>query len=140
MRIAVTYENGEVFQEYGKTTHFKLYDAKSGAIRSSMCIEALGCGDEALTAFLGELRVSTLICGNIDGRARAAVEAAGIVLYGGVHGSADAAVEALLAGTLHFDPEIHLHCRGDGGCSGCTHDCDTRSCPEHHCSSGQFIS
>ena len=121
MKIAVTYENGEVFPHFGQTTHFKIYDVKDGAVTTSMIIEALDCGHEALAILLAQMHVGALICGGIGGAARAAVEAAGVVLYGGVTGSADAAVEALIAGTLHYDPDIHCHSHEEE--QTCTHDC-----------------
>ena len=34
MKIAVTYENGNVFQHFGHTRQFKLYEVENGAIRS----------------------------------------------------------------------------------------------------------
>ena len=32
MKIAVTYENGQVFQHFGHTAQFKLYDVEQGAV------------------------------------------------------------------------------------------------------------
>ena len=43
--------------------------------------------------------VDVLICGGIGGGAQVALAEAGIKLYGGVSGEADAAVNALLAGS-----------------------------------------
>ena len=51
--------------------------------------------------------VDTLICGGIGGGAQAALAEAGIKLYGGVSGEADAAVSALLSGNLGYDPNVH---------------------------------
>lgn len=132
MKIAVAYKNGEVFPHFGQTEQFKLYDVRGGAVQSTMVIESLGCGHEALAGFLGSLRVSALICGGIGGSARAAVEDAGIVLYGGVTGSADEAVNALLAGTLHYDPEIHRHSHEEGEGHACPHSCG-HDCDAEHC-------
>ena len=136
MKVAVAYENGAVSARFDNTEHIKLYEVKGGAVLTSMTLEALGCGHEALASFLGGLHVSTLICGGITGSARAAVEDAGIVLYGGVTGSADDAVAALLAGTLRYDPAIHL--RSHEGCGGhsCGHDCGS-ACPEQSCAEHQ---
>ena len=139
MKVAVTYENGEVFQQFDQTSHIRIYDVRGGAVLSSMVVEVLDCGHEALAQFLGSLRVSIVICGGIGGSARAALEEAGIVLYGGVTGSTDAAVDALLAGTLRYDPEIHRrsHAAGEGApCAhSCGHDCGETTCTEqcaHH--------
>ena len=136
MRIAVSYENGQVFQHFGHTPEFKLYDIADGIITKSLVIRALGSGHEALTGFLSELRVNALICGGIGGSARAALEEAGILLYGGVSGEADAAAAAFVAGTLGYDPEIHCkqHGEGEPGCGGhaCPHSCGDAGCHAHH--------
>ena len=130
MKIAVAYENGEVFQHFGHTRQFKYYDVRGGVVCNSMVSEAAGCeGHEAMAAFLSSLQVQAVICGGIGGGARAAVEQAGMLLYGGVTGSADAAVAALIAGTLSFDPEIHCHSHEEG--HGCAHSCS--HCSESGC-------
>lgn len=136
MRIAVTYENGQVFQHFGHTRQFKLYDVKDGAVTSSMVIEALGEGHGALAGFLAELRVNALICGGIGGGARAALEEAGILLYGGVSGDADAAAAALAAGQLSYDPDVHCnHHDGEHSCGDhdCGHSHGDAGCQAHHC-------
>ena len=104
MRIAVSYENGAVFQHFGHTEQFKVYDVEGGEIVSSEVVDANGCGHGALTDILRGLHVDALICGGIGGGAQAALAASGIRLYGGVSGSADQAAGALAAGTLACDP------------------------------------
>ena len=93
MRIAVPYENGNIFQHFGRSEAFKFYDVDSGAVTA----------------------------------------AAGIRFYGGVSGSADAAVQALLDGSLGYDPEArcdhHDHAHGAG------HTCGEHGCGEHGCHS-----
>ena len=60
---------------------------------------------------------------------------AGIKLYGGVSGSADEAVKALLEDQLNFNPDVqcshHEHEHG-GSCGG--HSCgeDKHGCPGSH--------
>ena len=34
MRIAVTYENGQIFQHFGHTETFKIYDVEEGKVRT----------------------------------------------------------------------------------------------------------
>ena len=97
MRIAVTYENGEIFQHFGHTEQFKIYDVQDGKIIASEVVDTNGSGHGALAGVLSALNVDALICGGIGGGAQMALEAAGIRLYGGVSGSADAAAEALAA-------------------------------------------
>ena len=126
MRIAVSYDNesGEVFQHFGHTEFFKLYDVDNGKITNSLVIAAPEQGHDALAGFLAQLRVNALICGGIGGGARAALEDVGVILYGGVAGEADTAVNAFLAGTLGYDPLVHCdhHAHGEG------HDCAAHGC------------
>ena len=100
MKIAVTYENGQVFQHFGHTEQFKVYDVQNGAVVSSQIVDTNGTGHGALAGFLKSLGVEALICGGIGGGARAALAEAGVTLYPGASGAADDQVAALLAGTL----------------------------------------
>ena len=98
MKIAVTYENGNVFPHFGHTEQFKVYDIEDGKVTGTQVVETKGSGHGALAGMLSALEVDTLICGGIGAGAQAALAQAGIRLYGGVSGSADKAVDALLAG------------------------------------------
>jgi len=122
MKIAVTYENGQVFQHFGHTEKFKIYDVENGKIKGEMIADAAGSGHGALAGFLKNHSVDTLICGGIGGGAQQALAAAGIKLYGGVSGSADEAVKNLLAGSLNYDANVH-----------CSHHEHEHSCGEHKC-------
>ncbi len=128
MRIAVTYENGQVFQHFGHTPMFKLYDVENGAIVQETILPTMGSGHGALAGFLQGQNVQVLICGGIGGGAQNALAQAGIQLHAGVNGSADAAVLALLAGTLPShaaatcDHHAHeAHSCGEHGCGGSCH-------------------
>lgn len=131
MRIAVTYENGQIFQHFGHTEQFKVYDVEDGKIVSSEVVDTNGSGHGALAGVLTALNADVLICGGIGGGAQMALAAAGIRLYGGVSGSADAAAEALVAGNLAFDPNArcdhHDHEHGEG------HTCGDHGCGGGHC-------
>ena len=136
MRVAVTYEDGEIFQHFGRTEQFKVYDIEDGKVISSEVVGTNGRGHGALAGVLNELNADTFICGGIGGGAQAALAEAGIKLYGGVSGAADAAVETLLAGTLVFDPEVHCDHHGEqhhheGGCGSHSHTCGSHGCGEH---------
>ncbi len=128
MRIAVTYENGEVFQHFGHTGQFKLYDAENGRITGEQVINTNGSGHGALAGFLQAAKVDALICGGIGIGAQMALSEAGIRLFAGVQGSADAAAKALAEGTLEYDPNVRCdhHEHHDG-------DCGHSHCAEHHC-------
>lgn len=127
MRIAVTYENGEIFQHFGHTEAFKVYDVEDGKVVSSQVVSTNGSGHGALAEVLHTLQVDTLICGGIGGGAQNALAQAGIQLYGGVTGEADGAVEALLAGKLGYDPDVHCDHHGHGHGDG-AHNCGHSSC------------
>ena len=128
MRIAVSFdqESGQVFQHFGMTERFKLYDAEGGRVVRSLVIGATDMGHDALAEFLAQMRVNVLICGGIGGGARAALEDVGVILYGGVAGDADTAVNAFLAGTLAYDPDVHCHHHDHGEGHDCAgHDCSS---------------
>lgn len=133
MKIAVTYENGNVFQHFGHTKQFKVYCIEDGKVAEERIVDTEGSGHGALAGMLSELSVDTLICGGIGAGARNALADAGIRLYGGVSGSADEAVAALLAGSLMYDPEAHCDHHGEGHHHGDAHHCreDKHGCAGH---------
>ena len=130
MRIAVTYENGEIFQHFGHTEQFKVYDVENGKIVSSEVVDTNGSGHGALAGVLSALHVDALICGGIGGGAQAALAAAGIQLYGGVSGDADQAAEALAAGTLAYNPNVMCSHHGEHHHEG---NCGDHGCGHHSC-------
>ena len=130
MKIAVTYDNGQIFQHFGHTEEFKLYEVEDGKVVSSAVIGTNGRGHGALAAILSACETDVIICGGIGGGAQIALAQAGIQLFGGVTGDADAAVEALLNGTLAFNPNVMCSHHGDHGHD---HDCGSHGCGEHGC-------
>lgn len=120
MKIAVTYENGQVFQHFGHTEQFKVYEVEDGKIVKSEIVDTNGQGHGALAGFLFNGGVDVLICGGIGGGARNALAEAGIELYPGAQGDADAQVESFIAGNLNYDPDTvcshHEHHDHEGGC------------------------
>ena len=70
MKIAVTYENGTIFQHFGHTEQFKLYEVEDGNIWKEEVVDTNGSGHGALAGFLEGHQVDTLICGGIGGGAR----------------------------------------------------------------------
>lgn len=134
MRIAATYENGNIFQHFGHTQQFKLYDVENNQIKMEQIVDTNGQGHGALADFLADKNVSILLCGGIGGGAQAALNTAGIQIFGGVSGNADDAVKDYLAGSLKFDPDVHCdhhdhHEHGDH-CNEEKHNCSGNG---HHC-------
>ncbi len=140
MKIAVTYENGQIYQHFGHSEHFKLYEIKDNQIAAQEVVPTNGSGHGALAGFLASHGVNTLICGGIGGGAQMALAKAGIALCAGVSGQADDAVAAYLSGTLNYSAEAgcrhHEHGHG-GSCSKEGHSChghgDNKE--EHSCRS-----
>lgn len=134
MKLAVTYENGQVFQHFGHCRQFKLYTVEDGRIIASEVVDTNGSGHGALAGFLQAKGIDTLICGGIGGGARTALAQAGIALYPGVNGDADRQAEALVAGTLRYQPDaVCAHHHGESENSG--HACHehTDGCAGGHC-------
>ena len=142
MKIAVTYENGNVFQHFGRTESFKVYEVEDNKIVSGKVIGNDGLGHEALAGLLADKAIDVLICGGLGQGAQNALAAAGVEVVAGASGDADAAVEAYLRGELvntgaNCDHHDHHHedeegCGGcgehEGGCGGC-HGCGSSMPP-----------
>ena len=136
MKIAVTYDNGNIFQHFGRTESFKVYDVEDNKVISSEVIGSNGVGHGALAGLLADRAVDVLICGGIGGGAQQALADAGVELVAGAEGDADQAVEAYLKGEListgancdHHHHEDGHSCgdHGDGhscGSGGCGDNC-----------------
>lgn len=136
MKIAVTYENGQIFQHFGHTKQFKLYQVEDGKILSAEVVDTNGSGHGALAGMLSALKTDVLICGGIGGGAQMALAQNGIQLFGGANGDADKAVESFIAGSLAYDPNAkcdhHDHQHGEGHTCG-DHGCGSHTCGEHSC-------
>ena len=143
MKIAIPYENGQVFQHFGHSAQFKLYTAEEGRITGAEVVSTDGQGHGALVGFLVRNGVNVLLCGGIGGGAQMALAQAGIRLCGGIGGGAqmalaqagirlcggitgeaDSAAAAYLAGTLVFDPNAR--------CTHHDHE-ESHSCGSHAC-------
>lgn len=131
MRIAVTYEEGGIFQHFGHTAQFKLYDVENGRVVRAQVVDTQGSGHGALATFLSAFHVDTLICGGIGGGAINALAGAGIDIYPGIDGSADMAVMQLLMGVLPKRTDVrcsHHDHGGDHNCGGHGHKCGEHGC------------
>lgn len=120
-KIAVTYENGEIFQHFGRTPQFLIYEFYDDGYRTSV-VDTNGTGHGALAGFLKDLDVDTVICGGVGQGMLMNLQSMGISCYGGVQGSAEEAVEKFIRGELEYDPDVHCDCDHD-------HDHEDH----HHC-------
>ena len=130
MKVAVTYENGEVFQHFGHTENFKVYTIEKGKVVSSEIISSNGTGHESLAGMLKNLGINTLICGGIGGGAKEALAQEGLTVYPGTSGNADEVIKSFLDGTIKYNPNIqcshHTH-EEEHSCNG-----GGKSCSHHH--------
>ena len=129
MRVATTYDNGNIFMHFGRSEQFKIYDIQDGKVLNEQVVGTGGTGHGALAGLLANGGVDTLICGGIGAGARLALAEAGIRLYPGAEGGADDAVRSLLAGALHYQPDYV-----------CGHHKDEppRVCGSHTCSAACY--
>lgn len=110
MRIAVTNDHGEIFQHFGRTEEFKLFDVENGEVVKTQSLPTNGQGHGALGQVLANAQVDVLICGGIGGGARNILLAAGIQIIGGCAGEVDQAVKAFLAGELTGQNQTQCDC------------------------------
>lgn len=119
MKIAVTYENEQVYQHFGHSKQFKLYDVADGKVVSAEVVDTKGVGHGDLAMFLKKHGADTLICGGIGGGAKTALTESGIHIFPGVSGEANKQVENLLNECLDYNPEVQCsHHGGDHKCHG----------------------
>lgn len=124
MKIAVTYDEGNVFQHFGHTEQFKVYIVENNEIQDTLIVESNGSGHSALAELLNNDNIDVLICGGIGGCAVSALSEFGIDLYAGVQGSADDAVNKFLKGELPKVTEANCsHHHGEGHQHGEHHSC-----------------
>ena len=122
MKIAVTYDNGMIFQHFGHTEQFKVYTVEDNQITDTEIVSSGGNGHGALAGFLKAHGTDALICGGIGAGAKSALADEGISLYPGVSGGCEDAVKALLDGSLKYQPDIQCAHKHDES-HGCGHSC-----------------
>lgn len=126
MRVAITYKGGKVFQHFGHSTHFKLYDIENDEVTGAHLVPVQGAGHDALAGFLKMFNVDELICGGIGQGAKDALAANGIKVYGGVDGDVEIVMAQYLAGQLEYDNDHvcdhHDHDGDDHDCGSCCHE------------------
>lgn len=139
MKIAVTYDNGKIFQHFGRTESFKVYEVEDNKVVSSEVIGSNGVGHGALAGLLADQFVDVLICGGIGGGAQQALAEAGVEMVAGAEGDVDQAVEAYLRGEListGANCDHHHHEDGHScGDHGEGHSCGGHD-EDHSCGSG----
>lgn len=138
MKIAVTYDQGNVFQHFGRTEEFKVYTVEDGKVVSSEVIGSNGVGHGALAGLLANHDIDVLICGGMGGGARQALMNAGIKVCAGAQGDTDAVVDAYLKGELEdAGATCDHHHHGEG--HECGHHEEGEGCGSHSCGDSAML-
>ena len=127
-RIAVTYDNGQVFQHFGRTEAFKVYEVEDGNVVNSEIVESNGVGHGALAVLLNDNNIDVLICGGLGGGAMAALEETGIEVCACAQGNTDEVVESYLKGELVSEG---VNCDHHGEGHSCGNHEEGHSCGGH---------
>lgn len=128
MKIAITYDEGMIFQHFGKSAQFLIGTAEEKKVTSSQVVSTQGSGHSLLIQFLKELQVNIVVCGGIGQGARDGLEAEGIKVIAGQSGSAEAALHFCANGDLKDNPAGKCnHHHGDN----CSNNCGSHSCSSH---------
>ncbi len=121
MLIAVTHENGSIFQHFGHTEEFKIYEIVGKDIVSTKIVPTEKEGHSALAELLKALNIKGLICGGIGQGAFNALQEKGITVFPGIFGDADEAVKLLTERKLPYNVK----------CT-CSHHDNGHNCSDHH--------
>lgn len=133
MIIAVTSENGEVFQHFGHTPEFTIYEIKGDELLGPRVIPTGENGHGALAGILDALGVEVLICGGIGGGAQMALDEIGVKVIGGASGNVDEVVKGFIAGTLNTRSDFSCHHHEHDANHRCgDHGCGEHNCHQHH--------
>ena len=123
MKIAVTYDNGNLFSHFGQMEQFRIYEVVDEKVTNTN-----RSGHGTLVTLLSELKINVLICSEIGAGIQNALSKTGITLCDGVSSSVDAVVSDLFSRTLAYNPNVycnhHGHCVEDKhGCTGNKSSC-----------------
>lgn len=118
MRVAVAYENGEIYGHFGHCPQFAVYEYGEyvSDCRKILVDTSELSGHQAMADKMRELQVDAVLCGSMGGESKALLLSYGIVPIAGYSGHADTAADLLVTGQLPLAP-------GEGGCSSCGGDC-----------------
>lgn len=110
MKIAVTYENGNIYPHFGKSKELKFYEIEGNKVVSTTVTPNEGGGHTAMAKMLAVKGITTVICGGLGGGAKQALSDNNIEFYPGADGNTDELVEAFLKGELVYNMETECGC------------------------------
>jgi len=118
MKIAIPIENEEVFQHFGHTSVFRIFDVMDDGSRTTEDVSVQVEGHDAVAAWLQEQKVQLVICGGIGDGAVSALRENGILLCSGASGNAEQCLEAFLRYAEQYESGATCPGHSEGGCSG----------------------
>lgn len=121
IRIAVSYDKGEIFEHFGHTELFAIYEFDEHDLNSStkrLIDSSALVGHQAMADLLKSEKIDAVICGQMGDEARSLLLSYGIIPVPGYCGDADTAAELLVTGQLPSG-DGGACSGGCGGCSGC---------------------
>ena len=133
MKVAVAYDNGEIYGHFGHCDMFAFYEYGEYVYECTKTLieTADRHGHQAMADLMREQGVDAVICGNMGGEGKALLLSYGIVPVVGYSGDADTAADLLVTGQLPISPGEG----GGGGCS-CGGSCNCGSDGGEGCSCG----
>ena len=139
MKIAVAYENGEIYGHFGHCPMFAVYEYGEyvNECEKKLVDTSALSGHQAMADKMRELDVDAVICGNMGGEGKALLLSYGIVPIVGYSGDADTASDLLVTGRLPVNPS---EATGEGcSCGGsCGDGCSCADSCGGGCSCGSF--
>lgn len=92
MRIAVPYEEGNIYFNLGHTKQIKVYEIEEGKVIGTAIADVSGTGHDVITEYLKELEIDIVICDKLCMGSQLVLKDMGIDYKSDVQGDADQAV------------------------------------------------
>lgn len=135
MKVAIPYQDGVLFEHFGRASTFKIYTIENIDPVAGEVIEPEDLSHEAVARCLKEHGVDVVLCGSIGEHARQALEGEHMLVFSGVTGAADDVLERFLEGNLET-AEDGVDVVSAGGCGGCGGGCASGCGGCHGCGGG----
>lgn len=133
MKVAVAYDNGEIYGHFGHCPQFAFYEYGEYVYECTKTLVDTSdrSGHEAMAKLMQEQGVDAVLCGQMGGEAKALLLSMGIVPIVGYTGHADTAADLLVTGQLPLSPGEDA-----GTCGGCGGSCGGGCSTENGCNCG----
>ena len=121
IRIAVSYKDGEIFEHFGHSEFFAIYEFDEHDLERStkrLVDTSAMHGHKDMADLMKREKIDAVICGQMGDEARSLLLSYGIIPVPGYCGDADTAAELLVTGQLPASDGGGCS-GGCGGCSGC---------------------